>query len=266
MNDRRAFLARATGAAALALLGPRRAFAARAKRASGGDDLDRPLAGDRYVDARQRRLLVDTLSRMRRVQATVGYGNFALLGFDQMRKVARQYHAVEAFTRAEAEFIEGLFYFDAREYGFYGEKVLGGLTDQVEVRHAVVVRGTGQRLLRGMAIERYQEMRRAVGPALVLTSGMRSMSKQIYLFLAKAARVDGNLSRASRSLAPPGYSFHAVGDFDVGQQGLGAANFTAAFARSEVFKRLVATDNLRMRYPRGNYLGVRYEPWHIRVV
>jgi len=266
MSSRRAFLIRTTGIAGLAVLDPRRAFAARTTPVSVGDDLDRPLAGDRYVDARQRRLLIDTLARMRRVQTTIGYGHFALLGFDQMRQVARQYPSVEPFTRAEIEFIEGLFYFDAREYGFFGEKVLGGLTDQIAVRHATAVHGTGQRLLRGAALKRYRTMRRAVGTRLVLTSGMRSMSKQIYLFLAKAARVDGNLSRASRSLAPPGYSFHAVGDFDVGQRGLGAANFSAAFARSEVFKRLAATGNLRMRYPRGNYLGVRYEPWHIRVV
>ena len=263
MKARRAFLLHAAGIATLTALDPRRVMAA---GRVGPDELDRPLLGDRYVEGRERRLLRDVLARIRRVQATVGNGNFALLGFDHMRKVARQYRSVEPFTRAEIGFIESLFYFDAREYGFYGEKVLGGLTDQLEVRHAVVIRGTGQRLLRGTATERYLAMRRVVGPRLVLTSGMRSVAKQIHLFLAKAARVEGNLSRASRSLAPPGYSYHAVGDFDVGQRGLGAANFTTAFARTEVFKRLIATGNLRMRYPRGNYLGVRYEPWHIRVV
>jgi LAS superfamily LD-carboxypeptidase LdcB len=99
----------------------------------------------------------------------------------------------------------------------------------------------------------------------VLTSGVRSIVKQLYLFMRKAERADGNLSLASRSLAPPGYSFHAIGDFDVGKRGLGGANFTQAFARTDVYRRLVDLGFVEMRYPQQNLLGVRFEPWHIRV-
>jgi len=89
--------------------------------------------------------------------------------------------------------------------------------------------------------------------------------KQFLLFLNKVYICNGNLSLASRSLAPPGYSFHGNGDFDVGQAGLGAFNFTDRFTDTEVFKRLSELGYLKLRYPKGNPLGVRYEPWHIKV-
>ncbi len=55
---------------------------------------------------------------------------------------------------------------------------------------------------------------------MYLTSGVRGVAKQFILFLAKAEANGGNLSLASRSLAPPGYSYHGVGDFDVGEKDL----------------------------------------------
>jgi len=90
--------------------------------------------------------------------------------------------------------------------------------------------------------------------------------KQIYLFLNKAAEVDGNLSLASYSLAPPGHSYHAVGDFDVGKRNFGVKNFTEEFAKTDEFKRLSDLGYLVIRYPQNNSFGVRYEPWHIKVV
>ena len=89
--------------------------------------------------------------------------------------------------------------------------------------------------------------------------------KQFLLFFNKAYKNNGNLSLASRSLAPPGYSFHGIGDFDVGQVGLGAANFNKIFTNTEVFKRLNALGYIKFRYPDKNLLGVRFEPWHIKV-
>ena len=85
------------------------------------------------------------------------------------------------------------------------------------------------------------------------------------LFLNKAYKSNGNLSVASRSLAPPGYSYHGVGDFDVGQVGFGADNFTARFTSTEVFKKLENLGYINLRYQKDNLLGVRFEPWHIKV-
>lgn len=210
-------------------------------------------------------LLRLTLLRIKRVQKLVGYGNFNVLNFDDMLNVAKQYTSVDRFTKAELAFVEELFHVDASIYGFYGTKVLRNLTDDIDHKRTVYVRGTGQRIFRGPSLEQYRHIKRSVGPDLVLTSGVRSVVKQLYLFMRKAERADGNLSLASRSLAPPGYSFHAIGDFDVGKRGLGGANFTNAFARTDVYQRLVDLGYVQMRYPPRNLLGVRFEPWHIRV-
>ncbi len=69
----------------------------------------------------------------------------------------------------------------------------------------------------------------------------------------------------SRSLVPPGYSYHAAGDFDIGVAGAGRRNFTLALARTEEYQKLIELDYVEIRYPRNNPFGVRYEPWHIKV-
>ena len=89
--------------------------------------------------------------------------------------------------------------------------------------------------------------------------------KQFLLFLNKAYQNDGNISLASRSLAPPGYSFHGAGDFDVGQVGFGAANFTALFTTTPIYKRLSEIGYLMLRDPEENLLGMRFGPWHIKI-
>ena len=81
----------------------------------------------------------------------------------------------------------------------------------------------------------------------------------------KADENRGNLSLASRQIAPPGYSFHGISDFDVGQVGYGAANFTERFMYTDVYRRLESLGYLTLRYPQDNLLGVRFEPWHIKV-
>ena len=55
-------------------------------------------------------------------------------------------------------------------------------------------------------------------------------------------------------------------DFDVGKIGFGRKNFTEAFATTDEFKKLVDLGYVEIRYPEGNTFGVRYEPWHIKVV
>lgn len=257
---RRVFIrALAAGAAAA---GPLRRVSA---RTAVGDTFDEHLAGDVWLAPADRPLAARTLARLARVQRTVGHGNFQTLGFDGALKIARGYQAVGRFERAELEFVERLFHADAARYGFMGEKVARTLTEPVPGR-LVRPAGARQRLVRGHAQARFDEMRAVAGDDLVLTSGVRSVVKQTHLFLAKLARSDGNLSRASRSLAPPGYSYHGIGDFDVGQRGLGSDNFTDRFAGTRLYRRLVEAGYLIERYPRGNLIGVRHEPWHVMVV
>ena len=95
---------------------------------------------------------------------------------------------------------------------------------------------------------------------------MRGIAKQYQLFMAKAVASAGNLSKASRSLAPPGHSYHGIGDFDVGKAGFHRHNFTAAFAETDVYQELQRLDYIGIRYTTHNREGVRYEPWHMRVV
>ena len=96
--------------------------------------------------------------------------------------------------------------------------------------------------------------------------------EQVNNYLEKIRNFDGDfagdiyLSETSRSLAPPGYSFHGIGDFDVGKIGLGEANFTIDFSNTEEFQRLITLGYVDIRYTDTNRFGVRYEPWHIKII
>jgi D-alanyl-D-alanine carboxypeptidase len=210
-------------------------------------------------------LLTSSLNRLQRLQKTVGHGNFYLLNFDEALSIARNYPSVGSFTAEELQFLEMIFYQDGSRYGFLGDKPFKHMTDRVRRREVVKIRNTGNYLYKGKPMETYRTIKRLVGDDVVLTSGVRSVIKQLMLFLNKTKESDGNLSMASRSLAPPGYSYHGVGDFDVGQVGFGAANFTERFATTRVFKKLKELGFLSLRYRRDNLMGVRFEPWHIKV-
>ena len=221
--------------------------------------------GDVFLDEQRFQLLSSALVRCGRVQKTVGFGNFYLMSFDEAIHIAKMYTEVGEFTKEELDFLEQVFYERAALYGFYGEKPLKNLTDQIPKRDVVKVPYTGNHLYRGKPLEMYGQLRRKVGNKLILTSGVRSVIKQFMLFLSKTYEGRGNLSRASRSLAPPGYSYHGISDFDVGQVDYGQHNFTARFVTSDVFKQLSTMGYLSLRYPRDNLSGVRFEPWHVKV-
>lgn len=211
------------------------------------------------------RLLKSVVKRLHRVQLNVGHGNFHLLGFDEALMIAKYYPEVGAFTRAELNFLEKIFYSDASRYGFFGQKPLVNMIDHIRKKDTEKVPYTGQYMYKGSPLKKYREVKKVIGDELLLTSGIRGVMKQFLLFLDKAYRNRGNLSLASRSLAPPGYSFHSRGDFDVGQAGFGAANFTEHFTTTPVFKSLSELGYLKLRYPQKNILGVRFEPWHIKI-
>lgn len=224
-----------------------------------------PHAEDYYLTPEQFLVLESSLERLQRLQRTVGHGNFYLLNFDEALKIARNYTRVGAFTDAELAFLEEMFYSDGSRYGFFGEKPLKNLTDRIQRGEVVKVPHTGNYLYKGQALETYRRIKQELGDKVILTSGVRSVIKQFMLFLGKAYDSRGNLSMASRSLAPPGYSYHGVGDFDVGQVGYGVDNFTERFTTTEVFRSLHDSGFLKLRYDDGNLLGVRFEPWHIKV-
>ena len=220
---------------------------------------------DVYLGWSQLNLLKSCVQRFKRLQRTVGHGNFYLLSFDEAIRIARNYSRVGRFSREELDFLEMIFYFDASNYGFFGEKPLKRITDRIRKREVIKVPYSGNYLYKGRPLETYKEIKRDLGDKVVLTSGVRSVIKQFLLFLNKAYSNKGNLSLASRSLAPPGYSYHGIGDFDVGQVGLGADNFTKRFTFTRVYRKLKELGYVKIRYPKDNMLGVRFEPWHIKV-
>jgi len=211
-------------------------------------------------------LLNKSLARLKRIQKMIGYGNFTLLNFDDAVSHARSYSQIGRFPSAELLFLEKIFYGQVKEYGFMGEKTIESITGRIRKKNVKKIISTGNYLYRGKAIKTYHDIQKKIGDDVVLTSGIRSVIKQFLLFLNKTAQSRGNLSMASRSLAPPGYSYHGVGDFDVGKKGFGKANFTEQFTRTSVYKKLTDMGYISFRYDQGNDLGVRFEPWHIEVV
>lgn len=212
------------------------------------------------------KVLQASLDRFSRIQAHVGFGNFCLMGFDDSLKVARSYAKVGAFTHQEVDFLDQLFHTDATLYGFLGEKNFHNMSDSVAESKIQKIPGTGNYLFKGLPQKYYQRISHDIGDQVVLTAGIRGMAKQFYLFLGKIIKTSGNISLASQSIAPPGYSYHGIGDFDVGQVGFGVANFSTRFSRTKVYKKLTQLDYIVFRYPQDNRLGVLFEPWHIQVV
>lgn len=247
-----------------------------APRLPGGESLaaylermrhfDAPHPEDVILQGERLALMKKTLAHLRRLYRTVGDGQFQLLDFNTALKEGRDWRArVGEFSRAETDFLEEIFYEDAAKYGFLGDKPLRNITDRIRSDEVVKVEGSGSYLYRGRPHETFEKMRRDIPSGLVLTSGVRGVMKQFLLFFEKANGAGGNLSLASRSLAPPGFSFHGISDFDVGQQGFGKNNFTDRFVTTPVFARLCELEYVDLRYPRDNMLGVRFEPWHIKV-
>lgn len=210
-------------------------------------------------------LLGSVVDRLERLCNTIGYANFAILGFDDAVRFSANHSTVGAFTRQDLDFLEMIYSRDASDYGFYGARQIVSLTQTIMPRDVEKIPGTGNFLFKGDAIRKYRQIKSYLGEEAILTSGIRGLVKQFYLYLHKAKRHDGNLSLASRSLAPPGYSYHATGDFDIGQRGLGGANFSERFTATPVFRKLTERGFVEYRYDKDNMLGVRYEPWHIKL-
>lgn len=221
---------------------------------------------DVYLSEEQRPTLHSLLLRFEKAEQVVGHGNFNLISFDQLFQYARNFSQIGQFTKAEFALIEQLFFTEAEQYGFFGGRVTDELTARIPIEETVKIARSGHFLLKGEPTAHYERLQRDIGDSIILTSGVRGNVKQMHLFVAKCIGSSYNLSRASRSLAPPGHSYHGIGDFDVGRVGWGYANFTDRFAQTDEFKRMQDLGYIRIRYTEDNQFGVRFEPWHIKVV
>ncbi len=221
---------------------------------------------DTYLSTEKLIVFHNTLKRILRVKKVIGYANFNLISFDDMLVYAHRFPVIGRFTKAELALIDEIFFYDANKYGFHGNKVIKELTAKINKKETIKIAGSGHYLFQGDALKKFEQLKKDVGPELILTSGVRSIVKQLQLFLSKVSSSNGNLSLASRSLAPPGHSYHGIGDFDVGKKGFGKLNFTSEFSSTKEYKKLIELKYVDLRYTKDNQVGVRYEPWHIKVV
>ncbi len=229
-------------------------------------NFDQTFSEDIFLSAKKKIVFQTTFKKILRVKKLIGYANFNLISFDDMIIYAHRYPKIGRFTKAELKFIDEIFFYDANKYGFHGNKVIKELTSEINKKETIKISGSGHYLFQGDALVKFYQLRKDVGPNLILTSGVRSIVKQLQLFLAKLDSSKGNLSLASRSLAPPGHSYHGIGDFDVGKKGFGKLNFTSRFSSTKEYKKLIELKYVDLRYTKDNQVGVRYEPWHIKVV
>jgi len=221
---------------------------------------------DIYISNEQWPVFVSALNRLKRLRRYVGYGNFNIISFDKALFYARNYSFIGAFTKSELELLDELFYEEPTKYGFYGKKTNHSITDKINKKEITKIAHTGHYLFKGTALDDYNRILKDVGHDIILTSGVRGIVKQMSLYMKKIHSLKGNITEASYSLAPPAYTYHSISDFDVGKKGFGYANFTEKFTTTKEYKSLKKLDYIAMRYTINNKEGVRYEPWHIKVI
>ena len=215
----------------------------------------------KYVNA-----FVSVREKLKHIESYIGHGNFNLIGFDEMIKITKNFNKLESFSKEELDFLEYIFYYNPSRHGFYGERISKNITDKINKKEVVKIPHTGHYLFKGEPEKVYYQMIEDIGESLTLTSGVRSIIKQTKLFLDKVDSANGNLAIASKSLAPPAFTYHSIADFDVGKKGLGFDNFTSRFALTEEFIHMRKLKYIDMRYTINNKDGVRYEPWHVKVI
>ena len=201
-----------------------------------------------------------------KVKKLVGYGKFNIISFDEVLNVAKWDSGIGVFSKPELELLDKLFYDNPNKYGFFGTRTTEKITEAINEKDTIKINYTGHYLFRGKSLEDYNRIVKDVGKDIILTSGIRSVPKQMSLYLDKIYVLNGNISQASRIIAPPAYTHHAVSDFDVGKKGFGGRNFSTLFTTTDEFKSLVKLDYVNIRYTENNKDGVIYEPWHIQVV
>ena len=221
---------------------------------------------DIYLSREEWELLVSVNSRLKRVKRHVGFANFNLLSYKDTLFYARNYRGIGAFTKKEQDLIDRLFQEDQNQYGFHGSKTCNNIHNTISRKDVTKIPYTGHFLFKGKAEEDYTNLKKDVGNTLILTSGVRNVVKQLSLYVNKIYNCRGNITKASRSIAPPAYSYHTISDFDVGRKGWGYKNFTSDFASTFEFNKMIQLDYIGMRYNMNNSDGVRFEPWHVEVI
>ena len=194
---------------------------------------------DEILSQKEWDTLVSLNVRLKRLKNYVGYTNFNIISYKSALYYGRNYSVIGAFTKDEIDMIHRLFYENPTKYGFYGAKTCDNIYHKVSKKDIVKIPYTGHFIYKGKPIDDYKRLINDVGDTLILTSGVRNVIKQLSLYTDKIYRTHGNITQATYSIAPPAYSYHTISDFDVGRKGMGYQNFTAKFASTEEFEKMV---------------------------
>ena len=205
-------------------------------------------------------------NRLKRVKRFVGFGNFNTISLDSTFYYARNYSNIGIFTKKEKALIEKLFYTNPQEFGFYGEKTVTSITNKISSKDIIKIPYSGHYIYKGKPHEDYKRLLKDVNSDLILTSGIRNIVKQLSLYINKLSKLNGNLSNTSSIIAPPAFTYHATSDFDIGKKGWGNRNFTSDFAHTNEFHQMRKLNYIGIRYTINNKDGVRFEPWHVKVI
>jgi len=122
------------------------------------------------------------------------------------------------------------------------------------------------------AAEMFKQMQLAAqqeGIEIIPVSGFRSVADQKKLFERQIQR-QGSKKAASKLSAPPGFSEHHTGyALDVGDGKSPNTILKLTFDSTEAYRWLevhAAQYGFELSFPKNNFQGVSYEPWHWRFV
>lgn len=222
-------------------------------------------SSDIYLSYEDLQTLSILRDRFKRLKKFVGYANFNIISYNSSMFYARNYSAIGKFTKEEIHLMERFFYEDPSRYGFYGERTVEDIASYIKKSDLKKISRSGHFIFKGTSLDSYNRLQHDVDTRdIILTSGVRSVVKQMRLFVDKLYRNHGNLTKTTNAIAPPAFSYHSTGDYDLGKKGFGFANFTPRFALTKEYTELKKLSYIEMRYTLLNNDGVRYEPWHIK--
>jgi len=112
-------------------------------------------------------------------------------------------------------------------------------------------------------------MEQDIGHKLVIQSGYRSLSYQLFVFIFQLKSNNWNIEKTLRTVALPGYSEHAGNQqaLDLRAKRFLGRHETYDFARTAHFQWLkdrAEEFGFILSYPENNATDTRFEPWHWR--
>lgn len=191
---------------------------------------------------------------------------------------------IEKLNYFERNFVENIFQINPSELGFMGPFYsLEKPNNLVRIEPVTLATPEGEKILPAKYcpensykdfLDMMDSMQTDLGKRLYINSGYRSPGRQAYGFIDDLVmeRNDYSLYKTSKWVAMPGYSEHNSGvnnaiDLinEAGISGEEKGQHAEDFEVLPEYKWLTdnaSKFNFYLTYPRGNNLGVQFEPWH----